>query len=430
MKREDMSESDLYFAMRVINQMRPSLDAGTFSPDLAHLLILSEEQVESGCAVLRTRFNLDEKQQDMMTFIQYVLNLHRHNMDYKAVWDDFDNPDGMIVMHIMIDDYENRDGWEYSILHSGNIQIADIDEDYRNHLIELMAINSRDVMLVCFVDRTRSELHGSNFLMEIWHLLPTLELTEQTKRMANYCSEVFSLVQKKPYELKHHSELVMQLVMFDRPEILRAALEHYSLRKPLQPYELDWNQFVLKIWDVLTKMMNEAFPQAIMADQKDNQTTMMWFRFLDSPKAAEFHHTYGPITKLTIPIVKAFLEELRTSDESENRDYEMSMYERHLRTLTENDDGGLHFFFTHEQWMHQHQCPFVCLWKVPEAVYQQENDVLEIIKSILGIHDPVSMASEDRAIASRSEEFFPNTRRPLGADLPITPGRREGCALR
>ncbi len=81
-----MSESDLYFAMRAINQIRPSLDAERFHPDSSSDPL--EEQVESGCAVLRDRFNLDEKQQDMLNFIQFVLNLYRHNMDYETVWKD------------------------------------------------------------------------------------------------------------------------------------------------------------------------------------------------------------------------------------------------------------------------------------------------------------------------------------------------------
>ena len=406
MKREEMSESDLYFAMRVINQIRPSLDAGTFSSDLAHLLILSEEQVESGCAVLRDRFNLDEKQQDMLNFIQFVLNLHRHNMDYETVWKDNGSPNGMVVIHVLIDDYNDQAGWEYMVLHPGNIRTADIAEDYRQHVIELMTINSPDVMLVCFVDRTRSEQHAANFMMEVWHLLPKPGLTEQTKQMAELCSEIFSQSRTKPFDLEAHSALVMQVVKFDRTEIIRAAVEQHSIREPLHPSDLDWNQFIIRIWDVLTKMFNEGFHRAIMADQVDNETTIMWFRMLDTPDAAQFQHTYGPITRLTKPIVQEYLSELRDASEGDEHAYEISLYERHLRTLNEHDDGGLHYFFTHEQWMDQHQCPFVCLWKVPEASYQQDDDVLEIVKSILGVHDPVSMTTEDRATASRAGEFF------------------------
>ena len=70
----------------------------------------------------------------------------------------------------------------------------------------------------------------------------------------------------------------MQVVKFDRTEIIRAAVEQHSIREPLHPSDLDWNQFIIRIWDVLTKMFNEGFHRAIMADQVDNETTIMWFR--------------------------------------------------------------------------------------------------------------------------------------------------------
>jgi len=422
-----MSESDLYFAMRVINQIRPSLDAGTFSSDLAHLLILSEKQVESGCAVLRDRFNLDEKQQDMLNFIQFVLNLHRHNMDYETVWKDNGSPNGMVVMHVIIDDYNNRAGWEYMILHPGNIQTADVAEDYRQHVMELMQINSPDVMLVCFVDQTQSEKHNANFMMEIWHLLPKTALAHQTKQMADLCSAVFASSREKPFDMEKHSELVMQLVRFDRTEIIRAAVEQHSIREPLHPSDLDWNQFIIRIWDVLTKISNEGFHRAIMADQVDNETTIMWFRMLEGPEAMRFQHTYGPIVRLTKPIVEQTLTDLRDASGGDENLYEISLYERHLRTLNEHDDGGLHYFFTHEQWMDHHQCPFVCLWKVPEASYQQDNDVLEIVKSILGVHDPVSMTSSDRNEATRSGEFFQTPEELLVQAYETLPDDEKGA---
>ena len=68
-----------------------------------------------------------------------------------------------------------------------------------------MTINSPDVMLVCFVDRTRSEQHAANFMMEVWHLLPKPGLTEQTKQMAELCSEIFSQSRTKPFDLEAHS---------------------------------------------------------------------------------------------------------------------------------------------------------------------------------------------------------------------------------
>ena len=427
MKREDINESDLYFAMRVINQLRPSLDTGTFSPDLAHLLILSEEQIEAGCAILRSRFNLDEKQQDMVSFAQFVLNLHRHNMDYETVWKDNGSPNGMVVMHVIIDDYNNRAGWEYMILHPGNIQTADVAEDYRHHVMELMQINSPDVMLVCFVDQTQSEKHNANFMMEIWHLLPKTALAHQTKQMADLCSAVFASSREKPFDMEKHSELVMQLVRFDRTEIIRAAVEQHSIREPLHPSDLDWNQFIIRIWDVLTKISNEGFHRAIMADQVDNETTIMWFRMLEGPEAMRFQHTYGPIVRLTKPIVEQTLTDLTDASDGDENLYEISLYERHLRTLNEHDDGGLHYFFTHEQWMDHHQCPFVCLWKVPEASYQQDNDVLEIVKSILGVHDPVSMTSSDRNEATRSGEFFQTPEELLVQAYETLPDDEKGA---
>ena len=159
MKREEMSESDLYFAMRVINQIRPSLDAGTFSSDLAHLLILSEEQVESGCAVLRDRFNLDEKQQDMLNFIQFVLNSSaQHGLRNGLEGQRFaERHGGDARPHRRL---QRPSRSKYMVLHPENIRTADIAEDYRQHVMELMTINSPDVMLVCFV----IELDRSNTL--------------------------------------------------------------------------------------------------------------------------------------------------------------------------------------------------------------------------------------------------------------------------
>jgi hypothetical protein len=427
LKREQMEDSDLYFAMRVINQLRPCLDTGTFSPDLAHLLILSEEQVEVGCSILRSRFNLNEKQQDMVSFAQFVFDLHRNKMDYETVWKANGSPNGMVVMHVLIDDYNNQAGWEYMVLHPGNIQTVDVSEDYRQHVMKLMQINSPDVMLVCFVDQTRSEKHNSNFMMEIWHLLPKRGLAGQTDQMANLCSAVFASSREKPFDMEKHSELVMQLVRFDRTEIIRAAVEQHSINQPLFPSDLDWNQFIIRIWDVLTKMSNEGFHQTIMADQEDNETTIMWFRMLEGPEAAEFHYSYGPITRLTKPIVEQTLNDLREASQGDENQYEISLYERHLQTLNEHDDGGLHYFFTHEQWMDHHQCPFVCLWKVPEASYQQGNDVLELIKSILGVHDPVSMTSKDRTEATRSGEFFQTPEELLVRAYETLPDGEKGA---
>ncbi len=110
------------------------------------------------------------------------------------------------------------------------------------------------------------------------------------------------------------------------------------------------------------------------------------------------------LKRLTKTIVEDYLNELRAASEDDEHAYEISSTSGTY--AHEYDDGGLHYFFTHEQWMDQHQCPLCLPLKVPDASYQQDDDVLEIVKSILGVHDPVSMTTEDRARASRAGEFF------------------------
>ena len=97
----ELGKSELYFSSKVIGQIRPSLDAGIPLPNLAHLLIFSEEQIELGCKILRDRFNLNQHQQELLKFIQFVLNLHRTNVDYKSMWEANGKPTGPLFVFVL-----------------------------------------------------------------------------------------------------------------------------------------------------------------------------------------------------------------------------------------------------------------------------------------------------------------------------------------
>lgn len=400
----ELGKSELYFSSKVIGQIRPSLDAGIPLPNLAHLLIFSEEQIELGCKILRDRFNLNQHQQELLKFIQFVLNLHRTNVDYKSMWEANGKPTGPLFVFVFIDNYEDQSSWEHFLVNPLNVNQIDIREEDREQILEEMQRCSSNEMKVNYLYPQKTKEFGSKFLMEIWHVIPTQMANDLVDAFAEKYSTIFASCRSKPFDLKAHSDLIIDLLSYNRSDIFRAAIESYSIHHQLEPQDLDWNQFIIRIWDLLSKLEASGFAQAVMNENITNETTVMLFRMLDAPEAAEYRETYGPITKITKSIANDLLKDLQTEG-SENQ-YEKDLYQRLIEIINERDDGGLHYMFMHEVWMHDHQAPFVCVVKVPELKYINTDETIEVLRSILGVYDPVSMDVKTRAEVTRVNDFF------------------------
>ena len=402
-----LDKSELYFSSAVIGQIRPSLDAGIPHPNLAHLLVLSEQQIELGCKILRDRSNLNQHQQELLGFIQFILNLHRTNVDYKSMWEANGEPKGPLFVFVFIDNYEDQSSWEHFLVNPQNVHHVDIREEDREQILQEMQSCSPDAMKVNYLHPQKTKEFGSKFLMEIWHVIPTETTNALVDTFAEKYSTIFASCRSKPFDLKAHSDLIIDLISYNRSDIFRAAIESYSIDNSLEPQDLDWNQFIVRIWDLISKCDTQGFAKAVMSDKSTDETTLMLFRMNDTPEAAEYSDTYGPITKITKSIANDFLKDLQNEDsaDSEN-EYAIDLYHRLIEIIDEQDDGGLHYMFMHEAWMYDHETPFVCVVKVPETKYISDDETLEVLRSILGVQDPVSMDLQTRNEKTRFNDFF------------------------
>jgi hypothetical protein len=401
-----LDKSELYFSSKVIGQIRPSLDVGIPLPNLAHLLVFSEPQIELGCKILRDRFNLNQHQLDLLDFIQFILKLHRTDVDYLSMWQANGEPTGPLFVYVFIDNYEDQSSWEHFLINPYNVHEMDIREEDREHILKEIQSCSPDAMKVNYLYPQKTDEHGSKFLMEIWHVIPTQTTNALVQNFAQKFSTIFASFRAKPFDLKVHSDLVIDLISYNRSDLLRAAVESYSIEHSLEPKDLDWNQFIIRIWELIVKCEMNGFAKSVKNDDSTNETILMLFRMMDAPEAAEYRETYGPITKITKSIASDFLEELKNKDPDDSGDqYSIDLYHRLIEIIDERDDGGLHYMFMHEEWMDDHQTPFVCVVKVPEVKYITDNETLEVLRSTLGVYDPVSLDVKTRNEKTRIDEF-------------------------
>ena len=366
MSSHNYTEDELYFASKGLMQLQPSINEGWPHDYLFPLLTFSEKDMENIVELYFRRFNLTEGQQELLRFIQQVHLIHRQKMDYSRVWHRTERLSGPLFIFIFMDDYEDQNGWEYWYVNSENIHEANMLEEDRTRIIEEMKRSSPQRMKLNFLYTAKTEQYPEQkFLMEIWATLPSEENLNKLQYTAQLFREVFDSLQSGNLDLRTHSKLVETLLKEDNGDIFREGLELLSVDKPLTALEFDYNQFMVRIWE-LVRNANE--PELVNAWRAgDDGKFLMVFRMADTEEAAQYRDTYGPIIRLTRPVITEYLEKLQQEKTSANEDqlinieYETRLYQRNLELIDEMEDGSFNLLFLHEGWLHEHQVPFACL---------------------------------------------------------------------
>ena len=360
------TKDELYFASKGLMQLQPSINEGWPHDYLFPLLTFSEKNMENIVELYFRRFNLTEGQQELLRFIQQVHLIHRQKMDYSSVWNRTGGLSGPLFVFIFMDDYGDQNGWEYRYVNSENIHEANMLEEDRTRIIEEMEHSSPQRMKLNFLYTEKTEQYPEQkFLMEIWSTLPTEDNLNKLQHTAQQFREIFASLQSEKFDLRTHSKLVHKLLKEDRGEIFRVGLELLSVERPLTALEFDYNQFMIRIWELVRMASDSELINGWRAGE-DGKFLMM-YRMNDTEEAVQYRDTYGPIMRLTRTAITEHLEQLRqektSADEEQllNIDYEIQLYKRNLELIDEMEEGSFNLLFLHEEWLHEHQVPFACL---------------------------------------------------------------------
>jgi hypothetical protein len=362
----DFTKDELYFASKGLMQLQPSIADGFPHDYLFPLLTFSEKDMENIVELYFRRFNLSEGQKELLLFIQQVHLIHRQKMDYTHVWHRTGRIDGPLFVFIFMDDYDDQNGWEYRYVNSESILEANMSEEDRTRIIEEMKRSSSQRMKLNFLYTDKTEqFPDQKFLMEIWSTLPSDDNLDTLQYTAQQFGEVFDSLQSENFDLRTHSKLVQKLLDEDRGDIFRVGLELLSVDRPLTALEFDYNQFMVRNWELVRNARHSELVDAWR--EGEDSTILMMFRMNDTEEAAQYRDTYGPIVRLTRPVITELLEELieekNSADEEElfQIDYHIRLYQRNLELINEMEDGSFNLLFLHEGWLHEHGVPFACL---------------------------------------------------------------------
>ena len=366
MSAREYTEDELYFASKGLMLLQPSIIEGWPRENLFPLLTFSEKDMENIVELYLRRFNLTVGQQELLSFIKHVHRIHRQEMDYSRVWQRSGRLNGPLFIFIFMDDYDDQSGWEYWFANPDNVHEVDMQEEDRQRIIEEMDRSSPERMKLNFLYVEKTERYPEQkFLMEIWSTLPTEENLNQLHQTAQQFREVFASLQSEKFDLRTHSTLMETLVNEDRGDLFRVGLEHSTINHPLTALESDYQQFIVRIWELVRMARNPAVEEGWRAGEK--ATMLMMYRMADTEDAAEYRGTYGPITRLTRTVITEFLfslEQEKTSTDEEQlvmKEYEIRLYKRNLELIDEMEEGSLNFLFVHEEWMHKYEVPFAYL---------------------------------------------------------------------
>lgn len=375
----ELNERDLYFASKSIMALRPSLEEGWPHQYIFPILTFSETDLENTVKIFESRFNLTTGQLELLKFIQQVHRIHTRAMNYSELWHNNGALEGPLFVFIYMNDYENHTNWDYMFLTKENVATAPIDEIDRMRITEEMDRSSPERMKVNFLFTSKSEqFPEQKFLMEVWTILPTEENERLVDETASTFNDLFLSCEQEPFEINNHSKIIEKLVSIDRGDILRVGLEQQTVRRDLTPFQFDYNQFLVRIWEMLRLSESEGTAAGLRADEKD--AVLAVFRMSDGEAAEPYRSTYGPIIRLTLPIAQDYLAQLQNEEPSENQDerwflkYEIDLYKRFIDVINERDNKGMHYLFMHEEWTNTHDVPFFCLLEINEEGDENERE--------------------------------------------------------
>lgn len=367
----ELNERDLYFASKSIMALRPSIEEGWPHQYIFPILTFSEQDMKNAVLIFAKRFNLTPGQLELLRFIQHVHRFHTRVMNYSKLWQNHGSLEGPLFVFIYMDDYEDQTNWDYMFLTKENVAKAPIDEIDRMRITEEIDRSSSERMKVNFLFTSKSEqFPDQKFLMEVWTVLPTDENERFVTDTANTFNDLFVSSEQKPFYINSQSDIINKLVSIKRGDILRVGLEQQSVRKDLTPAQFDYNQFLVRIWEMLRVSESEGTAAGLRAD--DENAVLAVFRMHDGEVGEPYRSTYGPIIRLTLPIAQDYLDQLENEVPPENQDeqwlleYEIKLYKRFIDTINERNNKGMHYMFMHEEWTNTHDIPFFCIIEIDE----------------------------------------------------------------
>jgi hypothetical protein len=373
----ELNERDLYFASKSIMALRPSIEEGWPHPYIFPILTFSEQDMKNAISIFAKRFNLTHGQLELLRFIQHVHRFHTRVMNYSKLWQNHGSLEGPLFVFIYMDDYEDQTNWDYMFLTKENVAKAPIDEVDRMRITEEMDRSSSERMKVNFLFTSKSErFPEQKFLMEVWSVLPTDENERFVTDTASTFNDLFVSCEQEPFNLNSHSEIIKKLVSIDRGDLLRVGLERQTVRRDLTPAQFDYNQFLVRISEMLRVSESEGTAAGLRADEEN--AVLAVFRMHDGEAGEPYQSTYGPIIRLTLPIAQEYLNQLENEELPENQEeqllleYEIKLYKRFIDVIHERNNTGMHYMFMHDEWTNTHDIPFFCLIEIDEEGDEDE----------------------------------------------------------
>jgi hypothetical protein len=363
MGASELTKDELYFASKGLMQLQPSIVEGWPQGHLFPLLIFSENDLQNIVDLYCRRFNLSQGQQELLGFIQQIHRIHRQDMDYERLWRQGGSMPGPLFVFIFMDNYHDQSGWEIQYVNPHNIDEVEMLEEDRIRIIEEMKQSTPNRMKLNFLYLEKSQrFSDQKFLMEVWVTLPTEENEILLDQSAARFEAVFDIIKDDSATGYKRSAVLQPLIEEDRGDLLRVGLERLSTKRPLTAAEFDYQQFIVRIWELVRLSREPGVVDAWRSGEQE--TLLMVFRMNDSEDAKEYRNTYGPIVRLTKEA--ASLHHAKTLQAKESAieedtvflDYELELFEGFLRLFEKFDQGGIHLMFLHETWWQTHDLPF------------------------------------------------------------------------
>ena len=148
------------------------------------------------------------------------------------------------------------------------------------------------------------------------------------------------------------------------------------MRRDLTPAQFDYNQFLVRIWEMLRVSESEGTAAGLRADEEN--AVLAVFRMHDGEAGEPYRSTYGPIIRLTLPIAQEYLNQLENEELPEDKEeqllleYEIKLYKRFIDVINERNNKGMHYMFMHEEWTNTHDIPFFCIIEIDEEDDEDE----------------------------------------------------------
>ena len=270
---------------------------------------------------------------------------------------------GPLFVFIFMDNYHDQSGWDIQYVNPHNIDEVEMLEEDRARILEEMVQSSPNRMKLNFLYLEKSQRYpGQKFLMEVWSLLPTKENETLLDQSAARFEAVFDSIKDDSATGYNRSEVLQPLIEEDRGDLLRVGLERLSIKRSLTAAEFDYQQFIVRIWELVRLSREPGVADAWRSDEQE--TLLMVFRMNDGEDAKEYRNTYGPIVRLTKEAASVHhaktlqAKESATEEETVFLDYDLNLFEGFLRLFEKFDQGGIHLMFLHETWWQTHDLPF------------------------------------------------------------------------